>query len=135
MKTLLATCRITIKTGTGILVNSAGLVTVTHTTKPLGAASTAIEIDIWLSGSKTRYALPYSKAKQVSATRIDASATLTIANIRWMTVSDTWQATSDGISITRTIDVHTQQNPGCGFAHRFVLPVDAAALRQQCDVF
>ena len=135
MKTLLPTCRLTIKTGTGILVNSAGLVTVTHTTKPLGAAAVAVEIDIWLSGNKTRYALPYSKAKQVSATRIDASATLTIANVRWLTVSDTWQATSDGISITRTIDVHTQQNPGCGFAHRFVLPADAAALRQQCDVF
>jgi len=81
MKTLLPTCRITIKTGTGILVNSAGLVTVTHTTKPLGAAGAAVEIDIWLSGNKTRYALPYNRAKQVSATRIDASATLMISGV------------------------------------------------------
>ena len=135
MKNSLPTCRIVSKTGTGILVTPGGLVTVIHTTKPLGAAAVAVEIDIWLSGNKTRFALAYNKAKQVSATRIDASADLIISGTRWLTVSDSWQAITGGISVTRTIEVHTQQNPDCGFAHRFVVPIDACAKRPASELF
>ena len=127
--------QITSNSSTAFYVSSIGLVTVTHTTKPLGAAGAAVEIDIWLSGNKTRYVLPYTRVKQVSATRIDASATLTIANVRWLTVSDSWQAPSGGTPVPRTIEIHTQQNADCGLAHRFVLPLDACAKRPASQLF
>jgi len=57
------------------------------------------------------------------------------ANVRWLTVSDSWQATSGGISVTRTIEIHTQQNADCGFAHRFVIPIDACAKRPISQLF
>ncbi len=131
----LTTCRITSKFGTGIHVTPAGLVTFIHNAKPLGAAAVAVEIDIWLSGNKTRYALAYNRVKQVSATRIDASADLIISGTCWLTVSDSWQATIGGISVTRTIDIHTQQNSDCGFAHRLTIPIDACAKRPVSQLF
>jgi hypothetical protein len=94
-----------------------------------------VEVDIWLSGDKSRHAFAYNGVKQVSATRIDANATLTIAGERWLTVSDSWQATLGGISITRTIDIHTQQGPDTGFAHRFVPPINALGKRPASQIF
>jgi hypothetical protein len=132
---VLPACKITSKSGVAVHVTSKGEISLKHNAKPLGAAAVAVEVDIWLSGIKTRYALAYTRAKQVSAARIDANATLTIAGERWLTVSDSWQATSGGISVTRTIDIHTQQNPDCGFAHRFVVPVDALGKRQSSQLF
>ena len=135
MTKLLTTCRITSKTGTGIHVTPGGLVTIIHNTKTLGAAAVAVEVDIWRSGNKTRYALAYNRAKQVSATRIDASADLIISGTRWVTIADSWQATTGGISVTRTIEVHTQQTSDCGYAHRFVIPIDACAKRPVSQLF
>ena len=132
---VLLTCKITSKSGVGVSVTSNGEISLQHNTKPLGAAAVAVEIDIWLSGSKTRYALAYSRAKQVSATRIDASADLIISGTRWVTIADSWQATTGGISVTRTIEVHTQQTSDCGFAHRFVIPIDACAKRPVSQLF
>jgi hypothetical protein len=100
---VLPACKITSKSGVAVYVTSKGEISLKHNTKPLGAAAVAVEVDIWLSGIKTRHALPYVRAKQVSTARIDASATLIISGTRWMTVSDSWQATSGGISVTRTI--------------------------------
>jgi len=108
---------------------------VLHNGRPQGSASVAVELDIWRSGDKTRYALAYNGVKQVSASRVDASATLVILGTRWLTISDSWQATSGGISITRTVEVLTQQGADTGFAHRFVLPVDACANRPQSQLF
>ena len=85
---MLLTCKITSKSGVGVSVTSNGEISLQHNTKPLGAAAVAVEIDIWLSGSKTRYALAYNRAKQVSATRIDASADLIISGTRWVTIAD-----------------------------------------------
>ena len=53
-------CRIVSKTGTSILVTLGGQISVLHEGKPLGAAAVAVEVDIWLSGIKTRYALAYN---------------------------------------------------------------------------
>ena len=132
---MLPACKITSKSGVAVYVTSKGEISLKHNAKPLGAAAVAVEVDIWLSGIKTRHALAYTRAKQVSATRIDANATLTIAGERWLTVSDSWQATLGGISVTRTIDIHTQQNDDCGFAHRFVVPIDACAKRPVSQLF
>lgn len=132
---MLPACKITSKSGVAVHVTSKGEISLKHNTKPLSDTSVAVEVDIWLSGIKTRYALAYTRAKQVSAARIDANATLTIAGERWLTVSDSWQATSGGISVTRTIDIHTQQNPDCGFAHRFVVPIDALGKRPASQIF
>ena len=132
---VLPTCKITSKSGVAVSVTSGGIIRVFHNTKPLGDTSVAVEVDIWRVGFKTRYSLAYNRAKQVSATRIDASATLSIAGERWLTVSDSWQATTVGISVTRTIEVQTQQNSETGFAHRFVLPIDACAKRPVSQLF
>lgn len=135
MKTVFPKCKITSKIGTAIHISSGGLVSVIQNGLPLGAAAVAVEVDIWLSGNKTRYALAYNRAKQVTATRIDASADLSISGTRWLTVSDSWQATTGGISVTRTIEVHTQQSSDCGYAHRFVIPIDACAKRPASQLF
>jgi hypothetical protein len=132
---VLPTCKITSKSGVAVSVTSGGIIRVFHNGKPLGAAAVAVEVDIWRAGFKTRHALAYNRAKQVSATRIDANATLTIAGERWLTVFDSWQANSGGISVTRTIEIHTQQNSETGFAHRFVLPIDACAKRPASQLF
>ena len=132
---VLLTCKITSKSGVGVSVTSKGEISLQHNTKPLGAAAVAVEVDIWLSGNKTRYALAYNRAKQVSATRIDASADLIISGTRWVTIADSWQATTGGISVTRTIEVHTQQTSDCGYAHRFVIPIDACAKRPVSQLF
>jgi hypothetical protein len=132
---VLPACKITSKSGVAVYVTSKGEISLKHNTKPLGAAAVAVEVDIWLSGIKTRHALAYTRGKQVSATRIDASADLIISGTRWLTVSDSWQATSGGISVTRTIDIHTQQNPDCGFAHRFVVPITALGKRPASQLF
>jgi hypothetical protein len=132
---VLPACKITSKSGVAVYVTSKGEISLKHNTKPLGASAVAVEVDIWLSGNKTRFALAYTRAKQVSATRIDANTTLTIGGERWLTVSDAWQATLGGISITRTIDVHTQQGPDTGFAHRFVLPINALGKRPASQLF
>ncbi len=132
---MLPACKITSKSGVAVYVTSKGEISLKHNTKPLGAAAVAVEVDIWLSGIKTRHALAYTRGKQVSATRIDASADLIISGTRWLTVSDSWQATSGGISVTRTIDIHTQQNPDCGFAHRFVVPITALGKRPASQLF
>ena len=132
---MLLTCKITSKSGVGVSVTSKGEISLQHNTKPLGAAAVAVEVDIWLSGNKTRYALAYNRAKQVSATRIDASADLIISGTRWVTIADSWQATTGGISVTRTIEVHTQQTSDCGYAHRFVIPIDACAKRPVSQLF
>ena len=135
MTKTLPTFQIASKTGSSILFTPGGQISVLHNGKLLGAASVAVEVDIWRAGNKTRYALAYNRAKQVSASRIDASADVIISGTRWLTVSDSWLATSGGISVTRTIEVHTQQNPDCGFAHRFVLPIDACAKRPASQLF
>jgi len=132
---VLPACKITSKSGVAVYVTSKGEISLKHNTKPLGAAAVAVEVDIWLSGNKTRYSLAYNGVKQVSGTRIDASADLIISGTRWLTVSDSWQATTGGISVTRTIEIHTQQNSETGFAHRFVLPIDACAKRPASQLF
>jgi len=60
MKNSLPTCSIVSKIGTSILVTPGGQISVLHKGKPLGAAAVAVEVDIWLSGIKTRYALAYN---------------------------------------------------------------------------
>ena len=60
MKNSLPTCRIVSKIGTSILVTPGGQISVLHNAKPLGAAAVAVEVDIWLLGNKTRYALAYN---------------------------------------------------------------------------
>ena len=78
---VLPACKITSKSGVAVYLTSKGEISLQHTTKPLGAAGAAVEVDIWLSGNKTRHGLAYNRAKQVSATRIDASAGLIISGI------------------------------------------------------
>jgi len=132
---VLPACKITSKSGVAVYVTSKGEISLKHNTKPLGAAAVAVEVDIWSTGFKTRYSLAYNGVKQVSATRIDASADLIISGTRWLTVSDSWQATTGGISVMRIIEIHTQQNSETGFAHRFVLPIDACANRPASQLF
>jgi len=118
-----------------VAVTSKGGVSIQQKGRFIGGTQAPIEVDIWINGSKTRHVLAYFAVRQVSATRIDANATLTIAGERWLTVSDSWQATLGGISITRTIDIHTQQGPDTGFAHRFVLPINALGKRPASQLF
>ena len=60
---VLPTCKITSKSGVGVSVTSKGEISLQHNTKPLAAAAVAVEVDIWLSENKTRYALAYNRAK------------------------------------------------------------------------
>ena len=132
---MLPTCKITTNLGLMVAVTSKGGVSIQQKGRLIGGTQAPIEVDIWINGSKIRHVLPYLAARQVSATRIDANTTLTIGGERWLTVSDSWQATLGGISITRTIDIHTQQGPDTGFAHRFVLPINALGKRPASQLF
>ncbi|MFM2223735.1 MAG: hypothetical protein RLZZ78_1992, partial [Armatimonadota bacterium] len=132
---MVPTCKITTKSGVAVALSSKGEISLLFNGRLVGKPQPPIEVDIWIAGVKTRHVVPYGSTRQVSVSRIDASATLTIAGERWLTVSDSWQATSGGISINRTIDVHTQQGLDTGFAHRFVLPADALGKRPASQLF
>lgn len=131
----LPTCKITTKSGVAVALSSTGEISLLFNGRLVGKPQPPIELDIWIAGMKTRHVVPYGSTRQVSVSRIDASATLIINGIRWLSITDSWLATLDGISVTRTVEVLTQQGPDTGFAHRFVLPVDACANRPQAQLF
>lgn len=132
---MLPTCQLTSTQGTRITFSDAGTIGLLHDGQVLGAPVAAAEVDVWVAGSKTRYTLPYSRQRPVSATQVEASCSLIINGEPWLTLSDRWEATADGIALVRTVEVLVQKGPDTGFAHRFVTPVEALGKRPEAQLF
>ena len=132
---MLPTCQLTSPQGTRLTFSDSGMIGLLHDGQALGAPVIATEVDVWIAGKKTRYALPYSRQKPVSATRVEASGSLVIDGAPWLTVSDRWEATADGIALVRTVETLVQKGPDTGFAHRFVAPVEALGKRPEAQLF